>query len=140
MIQQAVEHWAGSYPALTAEDKKDAVAYLTKVGSTIVRPATPDEAAAAGVKPGDLIFDHPVVAEYLSRIAALRQQAATVSTTATQAAKENAARLAATKPAAKRSPATKPKAKVTVPSDTEESWSQQRARMLNGQFATSDDE
>jgi hypothetical protein len=139
-ISGAVDQWAAQYPSLTPADKQHAIQHLTKIGTTIVRPATPDEATAAGVKPGQLIIDHPVVVAYLSDRAAWREEQARSTSAVSKATTENAARLAATK-APKRSPAsTKTKAKQTVPDDTEETWAQQKARLQSGQFGAYDDE
>lgn len=140
-IQGAVEHWAKQFPTLTKDDTQKAVAYFSKIGSAIVRPATPDEAKTAGVKPGELIIDHPVLYEYLSDRAALRKEAIASSTAAATAARENAARLAQ---AARGKPATPTKAKpakATVPAEPEgETWAQQKNRLQTGAFSPSDDD
>ena len=140
-LTNAVEHWAKQFPSLTKDDTQKAIAYFSKIGSAIVRPATPDEATTAGVKPGDLIIDHPVLYEYLSDRASLRQDAIARSTAAQQAAQENAAKLAAAARGTKPKPApTKaaPKAKATTA--PEGSYSEWRDRMMRGEFSTDDDE
>lgn len=141
-IDGAVQHWAQQFPALTKDDVTKAIAHFSRVGSSIVRQATPDEAKAAGVKPGELIVDHPVLYEWLKDRAELRAQQADATQKAQAAAKENEKRLAAAANGQKgkttRKPATP--AKATVPADEGETWSQQRARLQNGQFAASDDE
>ena len=134
----AIDHWAQQFPALTQDDRQKAVAYFQKLGSHVVRPATPDEAKAAGVKPGELIIDHPVVYEYLQDRAELRKQASASTTAATKAALENAARLkAAAKPKAKASPS-KP-ATPDKPVDKLDEWQAQKLRMMSGNFSTDDE-
>lgn len=140
-ISGAVQHWAQQHPALTKDDVEKAVQHFSRVGTSIVRPATPDEAKAAGVKPGELVIDHPVIYEWLKDRADLRAQQAEASAKATAAATENAKKLAA---AARGKPAPKQKAvpsdKAPAPKSKAEEWQEQRLRMLGGQFSQADAE
>jgi hypothetical protein len=139
-ITGAVQHWASQFPSLTPDDTQKAIAYFAKLGSAIVRPATPDEAKTAGVKPGELVIDHPVIHEYLSDRADLRKQAIASSAAVTNAAKENAARLAsATRPKAKATPV--PTEQPKAPAKTKaELWAEDRERMLAGLHSSASDD
>lgn len=146
-ITSAVQHWASQFPALTKDDLQRATAHFEKLSTAIVRPATPDEATQAGVKPGELVIDHQVIHGWLADRAELRAQQANaqrdVTTKAQQAALENARRLAAAAPgkSGPRAPsqATKPRTRVSS-EPTEETWQQQRDRMMRGEFTSADDE
>lgn len=135
-ITGAVQHWAQQHPALTKDDVEKAVAHFSRVGTSIVRPATPDEAKAAGVKPGELVIDHPVIFEWLKDRAELRAQQADATKNAQKAATENAAKLAATARGKKPTPAAPAKAaKEPAPKSKSEEWQDQKLRMMTGQFS-----
>ena len=125
IMSGVVDKWAGQFPALTPEDRAAAVAHLQHFATSLIRPATPDEARQAGVKPGDRIVDERPIHAYLQERAGLRaeaaeakQSASTATKAAQHAATENAKRLAAVavptkkgKAAAKAAPA-EPKART----------------------------
>lgn len=135
-IASSVEHWSKQHPQLTADDKAKAIAHLTRIGSAVVRPSTPEEARAVGLNAGDLIIDHPVVAEYLAERAELRAATARDVQAKTAANAENAKRLQA---AARGN--TLPKKKTATgraaPVEPEgETWAQQKERLQGGNFSS----
>jgi hypothetical protein len=133
-INGAVSQWSAKYPALTADDKQDAIAYLTKIGTTIVRPASPEEAKTYGIQPGALITDHPVIDAYLANVAKIRSASTASASTQQRIAAENAQRKAAAKIVTTKKPVTT--AKATVPSeDTNHAeWLKQAAAWDRGEF------
>lgn len=136
-IAASVKQWSTKYPELTQDDKAKAIAHLNRIGSAVVRPASPEEARAAGVQTGALIIDHPVVADYLAERAELRKATAAQVKAQSTANSENAKRLAA----ASRGNTPKKPAPTsrTTPSEPEgETWAQQRERLQGGNFSTID--
>jgi hypothetical protein len=136
-IANAVEHWSTQYAGLTAEDKAKAIAHFNKIGSAVVRPASPEEARTAGVSPGTLIIDHPVIAEYLSERAELRKAAASTAKAATTTERENRNAILA----AQRGKQTKTRQtntrQATPAKSTEPSYQDIKRAALNGKFLTS---
>ena len=133
-IGQSITQWATRYPNLTQEDLQGAYKQLGQFGTAIVWKASPEEARQAGVRPGEHVIDHRKVEAYLKQVSEYKGQQANAAKAASAAAKENAARLG-TKPAPKKLPPKPTKAPV---SDEGETWSQQRARMMSGNFASTD--
>lgn len=116
-ITGAVSELAKQFPGLTTDDVAAVRAHAGRVQSAIVRPATPDEARVAGVRPGELIIDLPTLHTFLSDRHTLRQQVGTIAAQQATTTKENAARLAAATPTAGKAsaPASRPGAGKKLP-------------------------
>lgn len=134
-INSAVNTWGAKYPALTADDKQDAIAYLTKIGTTIVRPASPEEAKTFGIQPGALITDHPAVDAYLANVAKIRSASTASASNQQRIAAENAQRKAAAKIPTPKKPVTTKRETVPSSEDTNHSeWLKQAAAWDRGEF------
>ena len=142
-ITQSISHWAQQFPALTAQDKDAATQYLRRIQSSVIRPATPEEAQQVGVKPGERIVDHTLVHGYLANLASLRAEAQKATQTASEAAKaaqkasqENAKRLAAAavptkhKPTAKATPKQQARTNVQTNAATAMSEADKTAKFM----------
>lgn len=141
-ISAVIDKWGATFPSLTAQDKQEALAYLAQFRSSFVRPATPDEARQAGVKPGERIIDEKPVHDYLERIAKHRADAASLAASTAKSASENAKRLgAAAVPRKGPKPATPaPPAKAERVKSNSELWQDQKNGMAAGRFSTVTDD
>lgn len=126
-IKTAVETWGKRYPGLTASDTQDAIAYLTKLGSAIVRPPSPEEQRRFGLAAGSFVTDHPVVDGYLANLHKARVAANASAKTTDAVTAENARRRAAVnagKPSNSKKPAASTRRATVPPADTSPTWEQ----------------
>jgi len=85
-------------PGMTAEDIAAVRANALAVSSAIVHPASPEEARVAGVQPGELVINSPVIVQWLTERHQARQAMVAAAQQQAKVAQENAARLAAAAP------------------------------------------
>lgn len=104
-IANAVSQLARQFDGLTAADVEAVKNHALRVQSAIVRPATPDEARAAGVKVGESIIDLPTLHQFLFDRHSLRHQTVAAAKRDAEAARDNKAALAAAAPIAAGQPA-----------------------------------
>jgi hypothetical protein len=139
-ITNAVATLAREFTNLTDDDLSKAQAHFARVRSSVVRPATPEEAREAGVKVGESVIDLATIRDFLSDRNQIRSDQKKTTEKVESATRENAARLAATRQPRNKSPrsegnrATTATATVTKPAEM--SWSQMRRMMQAGKFPT----
>jgi hypothetical protein len=138
-IQGSIQTHAAGFSSLTAKDIEAAQAHFARLGSAVVRPATPDEARVAGVQPGELIVDHPVIYDWLKDRNELRAEQARSAATSTSKGTENAARLkAATLP--KKGAKVQPKRQPVPDEKDGMTWAQQKEHLMSGGYTVPDSE
>lgn len=133
-ITNAVDKWAGQFPALTAEDKQDAIAYFGKLGTAIVRPPSPEEQRQFGIPASQFVTDHPVIHAYLANLNKARVAANASARTQQTVTSENAARAARTQAGKKTGKTATPKAKTEAAADTSPSWDEIKAQWSVGNY------
>lgn len=148
-ITTSVSTWSQRYPTLSKDDIADVTRHLTSLGSALVHPATPEQAAQAGVRPGELVIHNEIVDETLKARAALIARYQGTNHQQNAVAQENARRLAAAtqnrgngkKPAQK---PTQAQGRAAPPKKSKsEEWQDQKLQMMAGRHsaeAASDDE
>jgi len=92
-------------PGMTPEDIAAVRTNALAVANAIVHPANPEEARIAGVQPGEMVINSPVILQWLTERHQMRQALQASAQAQAKLQAENAARLAAAAPTPAAAPA-----------------------------------